>query len=65
MLFVPGPVMTAKRVKMAALAPDFCHRRPVFEKLYSDIRNNLLELFHGEKDEDIAIVASGSSTPRH
>jgi len=51
MLFAPGPVMTTERVKMAALAPDICHRRPIFEKLYSKIRNNLLELFHGEKDE--------------
>ena len=25
----------------------------------------MTRLFHGEKGEDIAIVASGSSTPRH
>ena len=62
MLFAPGPVMTTERVKMAALAPDICHRRPVFEKLYSDIRNNLLELFHGEEDEHTAVVVSGSGT---
>jgi len=62
MLFAPGPVMTAKRVKMAALAPDICHRRPVFEKLYSDIRNNLLRLFNGEKDEYTTVVVSGSGT---
>lgn len=62
MLFAPGPVMTAKRVKTAALAPDICHRRPVFEKLYSDIRNNLLKLFHGEKDEYTTVVISGSGT---
>jgi len=54
--------MTAERVKMAALAPDICHRRPVFEKLYSDIRNNLLKLFHGEKDEYTTVVVSGSGT---
>lgn len=62
MLFTPGPVMTAKRVKMAAFAPDICHRKPVFEKLYSDIRNNLLKLFHGEKDEYTTVVVSGSGT---
>ena len=62
MLFAPGPVMTTERVKMAALAPDICHRRPVFEKLYSDIRNNLLKLFHGEKDEYTTVVVSGSGT---
>jgi len=62
MLFAPGPVMTTERVKMAAFAPDFCHRRPVFEKLYSDIRNNLLKLFHGEKDEYTTVVVSGSGT---
>ena len=62
MLFAPGPVMTTERVKMAALAPDICHRRPVFEKLYSEIRNNLLELFHGEKDEYTTVVVSGSGT---
>lgn len=62
MLFSPGPVMTTKRIKMAALAPDICHRRPVFEKLYNDIRNNLLKLFCGEKDEYITVVVSGSGT---
>lgn len=62
MLFAPGPVMTTERVKMAALVPDICHRRPVFEKLYSDIRNNLLKLFHGEKDEYTTVVVSGSGT---
>ena len=62
MLFAPGPVMTTKKVKMAALAPDICHRRPVFEKLYSDIRLNLLKLFHGEKDEYTTVVVSGSGT---
>jgi len=62
MLFTPGPVMTTKRVKMAALAPDICHRKPVFEKLYSDIRNNLLKLFRGGKDEYTTIVVSGSGT---
>jgi len=62
MLFAPGPVMTTERVKMAALAPDICHRRPVFEKLYSDIRNNLLKLFNGEKDEYTTVVVSGSGT---
>jgi len=62
MLFAPGPVMTTERVKMAALAPDICHRRPIFEKLYSKIRNNLLELFHGEKDEYTTVVVSGSGT---
>ena len=61
-LFAPGPVMTAKRVKMAALAPDICHRRPVFEKQYSDIRLNLLKLFHGDKDEYTTVVVSGSGT---
>jgi len=62
MLFAPGPVMTTERVKMAALAPDICHRRPVFEKLYSDVRNNLLKLFRGEKDEYTTVVVSGSGT---
>lgn len=62
MLFAPGPVMTTERVKMAAFAPDICHRRPVFEKLYGDIRNNLLKLFHGEKDEYTTVVISGSGT---
>jgi 2-aminoethylphosphonate-pyruvate transaminase len=61
-LFAPGPVMTTERVKMAALAPDICHRRPVFEHLYSDIRNNLLELFHGDKEEYTTVVVSGSGT---
>jgi len=35
LLFTPGPVMSAERVKKAALAPDICHRRPIFERQYN------------------------------
>ncbi len=62
MLFTPGPVMTDQRVKVAALLSDICHRRAVFEKLYSEIRNNLLKLFHGPKDEYSTVVITGSGT---
>ena len=62
MLFAPGPVITDKRIKEAALAPDICHRRPVFEEVYSEVRDNLLRLFHAPKDEYTTIVVSGSGT---
>jgi 2-aminoethylphosphonate-pyruvate transaminase len=61
-LFAPGPVMSAERVKKAAMAPDICHRRPIFEKQYSEVRNNLLKLFNGDNDEFTTIVVSGSGT---
>jgi 2-aminoethylphosphonate-pyruvate transaminase len=61
-LFAPGPVLTHQSVKEAALAPDICHRRPVFEKLYSDVRNDLLRLFHASKDKYTTVVVSGSGT---
>ncbi|MBN2395784.1 MAG: alanine--glyoxylate aminotransferase family protein, partial [Candidatus Atribacteria bacterium] len=55
-------VMSAERVKKAALAPDICHRRPNFERQYNEIRNNLLKLFHGNNDEYTTVVISGSGT---
>ena len=62
MLFSPGPVMTSDNIKQAALAHDICHRRPVFEELYSEIRSNLLSLFKGTKSEYTSVVISGSGT---
>ncbi len=61
-LFAPGPVMTHKRVKEAALAPDICHRRPDFEKIYSEVRQKLLRLFRANEQEYSTIVVSGSGT---
>jgi len=60
-LFAPGPVMSSDRVKRAVLNPDICHRRPVFENLYKEIRGYLLRLFQGAPD-DITVVVSGSGT---
>ena len=45
-LFAPGPVITSERVKKAALEPDICHRRPVFEEVYAEVRKKLIKLFH-------------------
>ncbi len=61
-LFAPGPVMTAERVKKAALEPDICHRRPVFEDVYAEVRNKLLKLFHATESEYTSVVVSGSGT---
>lgn len=62
LLFAPGPVMSHERVKKAALAPDICHRRPVFERQYQQVRENLLKIFHGSNDEFTTVVVSGSGT---
>ncbi len=62
LLFAPGPVMSSDRVKKAALAPDICHRRPVFEKQYSEIRTKLLKIFQATNDEFTTVVVSGSGT---
>ena len=62
MLFSPGPVMTSARVKKAAIVPDICHRRPLFEELYGDLRNNLLKLFRGQGSKYDTVVVSGSGT---
>jgi len=62
MLFAPGPVVTSKRVKKAALAPDLCHRSIGFEEIYSKLRKNLIKLFGGSDDRYATIVISGSGT---
>jgi len=62
LLFAPGPVMSSGRVKKAALAPDICHRRTIFEKQYSEIRTNLLKIFQATNDEFTTVVVSGSGT---
>ncbi len=62
MLFAPGPVLSAERVKKAALAPDICHRRPIFENQYQEVRNNLLKIFRANKEEYTTVVVSGSGT---
>jgi 2-aminoethylphosphonate-pyruvate transaminase len=62
LLFAPGPVMSHDRVKKAALAPDICHRRPVFENQYKEIRENLLKIFRANNKEYTTVVVSGSGT---
>lgn len=62
LLFAPGPVLTNQRVKNAALEPDICHRRPVFENVYGNVRKKLLKLFHAPEDEYTVVVISGSGT---
>ena len=61
-LFAPGPVLTDKRVKEAALAPDLCHRRPSFEHVYGEVRKKLIRLFRATEEEYTTVVVSGSGT---
>jgi 2-aminoethylphosphonate-pyruvate transaminase len=44
-LFCPGPVLTSDRVKSALVHPDMCHRRPVFEQVVRNVRDNLRVVF--------------------
>ena len=62
MLFAPGPVITDKRIKEAALAPDLCHRMPMFEGMYGEVRDNLIKLFNAAKETHTTFVVSGSGT---
>jgi len=61
-LFAPGPVLTDKRVKEAALAPDICHRRADFENIYAGLRQKLVRLYRGTKANYTTVVVSGSGT---
>jgi len=62
LLFAPGPVITDQRIKEAALAPDICHRTPVFEEMYGELRDKLIQLFNGAKETHTTFVVSGSGT---
>ncbi len=61
-LFAPGPVLTDRRVKEAALAPDLCHRRPSFENVYKEVREKLVRLFRADERNYTTVVVSGSGT---
>ncbi len=59
MLFNPGPVMSSERVKKALHQPDLCHRRPDFEKVVAEVREQLLELYEVD-DSYASVVLTGS-----
>lgn len=61
-LFAPGPVNTSETVKSAALAPDMCHRSPVFENIYNSLRDTLIKLFKANNEKYTTVVVSGSGT---
>ena len=62
-LFAPGPVLTTENVKRAALIPDLCHRRGDFEKIYSELRKDILKIVNasGEKYTSVVLTGSGSA----
>ncbi len=62
LLFSPGPVITSERVKKAALNPDICHRNPIFEELYINLRKKIIRLFKANEKNYTSVVVSGSGT---
>lgn len=60
-LFTPGPVMVPAAVREAANHPDIGHRRPQFERILDNVRDNLRELYRAG-DDYTAVVVSGSGT---
>ncbi len=61
-LFAPGPVLTTEKVKKAALIPDLCHRRGDFEKIYSELRQGILEIVNASEKNYTSVVLTGSGS---
>lgn len=58
----PGPVMVDERVRAALTGPDLCHREPEFSALMTRVRERVVEVCGGTRDEHAAVVLTGSGT---
>ena len=60
-LLNPGPVTTTDTVKLAQVVPDICPREKELGALMAHIRQQLVEVVHGE-NEYVAVMFGGSGT---
>lgn len=61
-LLNPGPATTRDSVKMAQIVPDICPREKEFATIISEIREDLVKIVHGKKDDYTAVLFCGSGT---
>lgn len=61
-LLNPGPSTTTDTVKMAQVVPDICPREKEFASLMKGLREDLVKIVHGDKDEYTSVLFCGSGT---
>lgn len=61
-LFCPGPVMISNRVRKSMVDNCIGHREPNFEKLFNDLKRNILTISNADSSyEALVLSASGSA----
>jgi 2-aminoethylphosphonate-pyruvate transaminase len=61
-LLNPGPVTLSRRVRLALLRPDLCHRQAEFSALQTDVRERLARVYPATAADYEAILLTGSGT---
>jgi len=61
-LLNPGPATTTDTVKLAQLVPDICPREKEFADILIQMRHDLVDIVHGNRDEYSAVLFCGSGT---
>lgn len=61
-LLNPGPATTTDSVKNAQIVPDICPREKEFVNLMGQIREDLVNIVHGDLEEYTSVLFCGSGT---
>ena len=61
-LLNPGPSTTTDTVKFAQVVPDICPREREFGTLMKGLREDLVKIVHGDLNEYISVLFTGSGT---
>ncbi|MBQ9263684.1 MAG: 2-aminoethylphosphonate aminotransferase [Clostridia bacterium] len=61
-LLNPGPSTTTDTVKMAQVVPDICPREAEFAGMMKDLRQQLVQIVHGDLEKYTSVLFCGSGT---
>ena len=61
-LLNPGPSTTTDTVKMAQIVPDICPREKEFQDIMAPMREDLVNIVHGDTEEYTSVLFCGSGT---
>lgn len=61
-LLNPGPATTTDTVKMAQLVPDICPREKEFASMMKKMREDLVQIVHGDLNKYTSVLFCGSGT---
>ena len=61
-LLNPGPSTNTDTVKMAQVVPDICPREKEFQSIMAPMREDLVRIVHGKKEDYTSVLFCGSGT---